>query len=150
MNNRRVALSMLGSLLLGCSEEKAMNFGEDLRHPNGLRVPAPGGFNIGTGEHGYTFVETAAVRSPRRIEVRLSEQAPALPGTRQRELGGVTVRFAVSELGSGSGGTEYELRAVKAQGARWLLLVATEQAEGGEPAFGMAWSLMARARLQAA
>ena len=56
--------------------------------------------------------------------------------------------FVITELGAGSGGTEYELHAVRAFGSRHLPLTAVEQAETGLPEIATAWAVLERARVE--
>jgi hypothetical protein len=56
--------------------------------------------------------------------------------------------YTISEIGSGSAGTEYELLAVKSADGLWITLNAVEQSEVGEPPFALAWGVMETARIE--
>jgi hypothetical protein len=71
-----------------------------------------------------------------------------MPAAEQRNPGASAMPYTVTALGSGSGGTEYELKAVKAFGSGWIVLTSIVQIEGSEPDFSLGWTVLEHARLQ--
>ncbi len=137
-----LAIAGIG-LLAACNQNgEAMSFDGDVRHENGLTVSRPAGFSETKTGSGFAFTENGDMRSPRTITVETVTAQPALTDAKRKTLGGADVAYAVTDIGSGSGGTEYELQAVKAAARGWIVLKATEQTEGGEPAFTAGWAVL--------
>ncbi len=142
------ALAAAGALLtiVACNQNgDTMSFDGEVRHENGLSASRPAGFKEMKTPSGFVFTESGDMRSPRTVRVDLSASEPQLTDTEKRSVGGIEVTYAVSELGSGSGGTEYELQAIKPSGGSWIVLKAIEQTEEAEPAFLAGWAVLEKA-----
>ena len=133
----------------GCEEKSSVTFEQTLTHPNGLVANVPAGFDATETTAGYLLSETADVRSPRRISLYFTSELDAAQSLSQvRDIPDAEkpVNFAVTALGAGSGGTEYELIAVKSVTGGFVTVKAVEQSERGEPSFVTAWALLEVAR----
>jgi hypothetical protein len=137
--------------LTGCQQRPSTPSGSRLAHPNGLELSRPAGFEATQTADGFVLEEGGQLRSPRRVEVRLVRTPLAIPEPDRRRLlaRGAIARYSIREMEGGSGGAEYELRALEAIGDGWIVLVAREQSELGEPDFGEAWRLLESARRRA-
>ncbi|MGI9336727.1 MAG: Tsi3 family protein [Gammaproteobacteria bacterium] len=145
-------LIALGLMCLAGCEERATEdafFDKELTQQNGLQVSRPTGFAEAFTDSGISFAESGRLRSPRTIEVLVSNSQPAaLAAPHERVLtDGTAVTFATRELGAGSGAMEYELTAAKPAGERWIVVTAIEQSEFGAPAFETAWRVLENSRL---
>jgi hypothetical protein len=140
------------ALLVACQANKTLEPSrEQLGHPNGLRLPPPPGFLRTQTEYGFTLSEGGDLRTPRTIEITRAKEPPAIRQPQTRGLAtGATARFSVQEVGSGSAGAQYELRASKQLGSSWIVVVATAQSERGEPDFALAWQLLDSAEISGA
>ena len=66
----------------------------------------------------------------------------------ERNISNGIAYYTINELGVGSGGVEYELKAARSTaGGGWIVLSQISQVEGDEPEFAMGWSILERARL---
>jgi hypothetical protein len=134
----------------GTAGGTTMTEAESLRHDNGLALPRPDGFAVETTADGFVLTEEW-VRQIRRSTLTLhpdeaSLHAAGLSVPQGAERDGIP--FAVRELGSGSGGTEHELTAVREVEGGLLALHAIEQTEGAEPGFEFAWALLRAAQVR--
>ncbi len=136
--------------IAACDENQntGVTFDKEIKLDNGLTVARPKGFTEGLEADRIVLTETGDLRSPRIISVSLSETAPLLDDPDTRDVKGEKVRYKVGEEGSGSGGTEYQLQAVRAVGPKFLVLTAFVQVEGRTPDFATAWAVMERARVE--
>jgi hypothetical protein len=135
---------------MACQERKTLETAQDaqLDHPNGLQLSRPPGFQDIQTEHGFTLSESGDIRTPRKIEIELVNDQPVMQQPRQRALpAGAVARFSIREVGVGSAGPEYELRASEEVGDRWIVVIASAQSERGEPDFALAWQVLESARL---
>lgn len=104
----RFVVSMLLTLgLAACDEDAHMCFDKELKHATGLLVMRPAGFQEDSTPTGFTLTEAGDLRFPRRIELSFEQAAP-LGSEAWR-----AVRFQIEPRGEGSGGSEYQLVAVK-------------------------------------
>ena len=146
-----IAITLFSLMIFGsgCEEKSSVTFEQTLTHPNGLVANVPAGFDATETTAGYLLSETADVRSPRRLSLDFSLEVDATRSLNQvRDIPGAEkpVNFAVTALGTGSGGTEYELIAVKSVTGGFVTVKAVEQSERGEPSFVTAWALLEVAR----
>ncbi len=133
--------------LTACGGETLVTFDKELQHENGLSVARPEGFDDQKTATGFVFNEVGGRRTPRTISVERVDTAPVPDGAKERRVGEATALYTVQELGAGSGGTEYELKAARAAGSAWIVLTEIAQVEGDEPDFVLGWAVLERARL---
>jgi hypothetical protein len=139
---------ILACVLAACGgEEKLVSFDKQLEHDNGLSVSRPQGFNDRKTEIGFVFSEIGERRTPRTLSVEKTDSRPDLTGAKERTLGGTIAHYTITDLGTGSGGTEYELKASKASGSGWIVMSEISQVEGDVPNFTIGWEVLERARL---
>lgn len=142
-----VSLFMLGLSLSACAEDDAVACAENLTHSTGFSACLPEGFESTMGPTGFEFVEVGNLRTPKIIKLEtLSGGARSYRLDQSRTVDGIgqTVRYGVSELGSGSAGTEYQLMAYLEFNGRGLLVTARAQTEFGQPDFATAWAVLDR------
>ncbi len=130
------------------TEDEGVFFDKEIKLKSGLVVSRPEGFDDRLEDGRIVLTETGDIRSPRIIAVALSKTAPALKDPDTRALAGATVRYKVSEEGTGSGGTEYQMQAVRPVDDRFLVLTAFVQAEIGPPDFAIAWTVLEHAEVE--
>jgi hypothetical protein len=126
----------------------SVGFGEELRHPNGLRTAVPQGYKVETSSSdGFRFGPVKAQRMIDGIDVRRVSAMPILKPSGQGVLT-TGERYMIEDMGGGSGGTEYQLTAWKEAGDAWIVVVAIEQTEFGEPSFNAGWAVLERSTLE--
>ena len=149
MNRMSTIMLFLACGLTACGgEEKFVTFDKELQHENGLRVSRPVGFDDQKTESGFVFSEIGGRRTPRTLSVEKADSRPDLIGAKERTLGNTIAHFTVTDLGSGSGGTEYELKASKASGSSWVVISEISQIEGDAPEFTIGWAVLENAQLR--
>jgi len=138
--------SLALGLVLGCREPiQPLESGTLLEHPNGLRLLRPDGFEERLTERGFALDEAGNLRTPRRIQVERADIAPTFETTDQVTFeDGELLGYTIVDMGGGSGGTEYELRAARSLGSGWVVLTARVQTELS-PNFGLAFRVFATA-----
>lgn len=120
----------------------------ELGHPNGLQLSPPPRFLNTQTQQGFRLSEGGDLRSPRTIALELVTDLPTMQPSETRALStGGSARFSIREVGAGSAGSEYELRAAKEIEHRWVVMTATAQSERGEPDFATAWRVLESTRL---
>jgi hypothetical protein len=141
--------ALVALLLLGACDQK----GESLetvgkvRHENGLVVPRLAFLDPALGAEGLLFTDNRDIRQPLTVDVALSPVGPPEEAQR-RGLDGAEAYYAIEELGSYSGGTEYRIRAWRPVGSEWIVLTAEQQNEGSAPDFAAAWAMLRGARVE--
>jgi hypothetical protein len=124
-------------------------FGEELRHPNGLRTAVPQDYKVAAQiPHGFRFDHARQQRLVYTMAVLRAAAMPVLT-SRGREVVSSGRRYMIEDMGGGSGGTEYQLTAWKEAEGGWLVVVAIEQTEFGRPPFDAAWAVLERSMLEA-
>ena len=138
---------LFAAALVGCKPSDQITLGADVAHANGLLAAAPEGWEVQATTSGFVFAEPGDLRSPGAIRLDLVSEPPDLAGLHRRGWGvwgSERVNYQVREDDGGSGGTEYELTAVRALSGRHLVLTATDQSEGA-PGFSAAWATLEHA-----
>jgi hypothetical protein len=98
-------------------------------------------------DKGFYLIEKGDLRSPRRITVSLADADPVGDEAQERAIEGKSVRYRISETGSGSGGVEYELIAARQDEDAFVVVTAIEQTEHSKP-FIAAWSVLAHVQVK--
>lgn len=141
---------LAAALVVSCKPSDQVALGADIAHANGLVAAPPQGWEVQATASGFVFTEASDLRSPGAIRLDLVSEPPDLASLRRRGWGvwgDGQVRYRVREGGGGSGGTEYELTAVRALSGYHLVLTAIEQSEVG-PGFGAAWATLEHAAIE--
>ena len=138
---------LLAAALVGCKPSDQVTLGADVAHVNGLVAAPPEGWEVQATTSGFMFAEAGGLRSPGAIRLDLVSEPPDRAGLRRRGWGiwgSERIDYRVREEDGGSGGTEYELIAVRALSGGHLVLTATDQSEM-EPRFSAAWATLEHA-----
>lgn len=121
-----------------------------IQHQNGLSLVFPAEFrNIQTAE-GFVLVESADIRSPRQISIKTLKSRPdELDSADIRQLNNQKVYYWITKLGDSSGGTEYELKAIKEAGDYWISLTELNQIQTDAiPDFKLGWQILENAEIK--
>lgn len=132
----------------GRTPVESLAVAEGLQHECGLQTMRPQGFSVTATLSGYQFDEEGQFRTPMRITIGCSAIEPFLGSPAdERWLRGAKVKYFTEELGSGSGGTEYLLTAVKQAPSGWIVMTQLVQIEFFWPDFSLGWAVLDRSHL---
>ena len=137
----RIALCALALAVTGCREEKdEVTIVEEIAVQDaGYMVPRPDGFDAATFGAELRLTETGNLRAPRDMRIRPARTGDSLTGEVQSRG---AVSYMIEDAGAGSGGTLWELTAIKPVGGQTVMIVASVQTESAAPEFDWIWPVI--------
>lgn len=145
------ACALLCSVCAAQDTPPRLKIVKESRHPNGLTVGVPEGFEARQTDDGFV-VEPAGgknleVRHPVVANVLLVKgDAPDEASLQTKSIGGKEVRYRVTKGAGGSGGEVYALNAFERVPGGHIKYSQATQSEMGEPDFALGWTLVGSTR----
>ena len=102
---------------------------------SGYVVPQLNAFDATINDQVLRMTESGNLRAPRDIVIHIQAD-PQMTGATKIQKG---VKYKIENLGSGSGGAEWELTAIKSFGNQSVQVSARMQTEAEKPYFEWAW-----------
>lgn len=121
---------------------------EQLQHSNSMMLIKPFGYSYEILDEGFMLKQSGNLRYNSTITVKKIDKSADMDTAISRILPNGKAKYAVKELGAGSGGMEYKLEAILEHNDEAIYINSFEQHELRKPDFRTAWDVIKTIRLK--